>query len=142
MKKTPRLRDEAWAEYAAQAVAESAPEVLELVRVGLRLGDLTDSFARFVTYPDVEEWPAPDVAPPDLAPARAQLQDYLAHMTSLHEHLPLDSGSDSLIPKLRSLPRLMSHYDLERPDRLHGRPRPLRHVRESDSEGVDQDRRL
>ncbi len=107
-----RIRGEAWAEYAARSAAEGAPEVEELARVGMRLSDLAESFAEFVTYPDVEEWPAPEVPAPELTGARAQLQAYLLDMNSLHDELPVDAGNDTLIPKLRSLPRLMSHHDL------------------------------
>ena len=113
-----RLLEEAWAEYGARSLAEGAPEVEELQKVGLQLGDLEGSFHGFVTYPDVEEWPAPEVAPPEVAPpdveeTRRGCGAISRRWKPCTRSCPRRPGNDGLIPKLKRLPRVMSHYDLD-----------------------------
>jgi ATP-dependent helicase/nuclease subunit A len=109
------LRDEAWEEYTARVFAEGAPEADALAAVGLELRDLQSSFSRFVGYPDVEEWPAPEMGLPNLGPAVKAVLIYVAEMEALLPHLPDDWGNDSLIPRYRRLPRLVQHHDLDDP---------------------------
>ena len=103
-------------------IADDSHGVLEqLDELGLSLSDLQDTFGRFTNYPDVTTWPAPD-AKPDfraLDPVQKQVLSYVAHMRSLVPKLPETWGNDTLIPKYRRLPRMVSHYgSLERPSDL------------------------
>ena len=116
------LREEAWDELSAGFLVEDVDGLQEgLDRLGLGLEDLEDTFMRFADFPDVEEWPVPDAGrdEPDLTHARSELQRYVAHMRRLGPNLPAESGTDTLIPDFRRLPRILSHYgDLGQASRL------------------------
>jgi len=110
------LRRRAWEEFLALAEGPDRQGLMEeLAACGLALSQLEDPFHSFLDYPDVEEWPAPESG--DIRPvmdrARRELVEYVSHMESLRPSLPEDSGSDQLIPKLRRLPRAVSHYRLD-----------------------------
>ena len=116
-----RLRAEAWDGFAAGLIADDPHGLLEeLGSLGLSITDLRSAFEDFADFPDVEEWPLPatDVRPP-CEKVRAELDGYLARMAELIPVLPQETGNDTLIPELRRIPRIVSHYDeLERPDQL------------------------
>ncbi len=73
---------------------------------GLAPGDLFGLFTTMVNHPDVNKWPAPAPAPPDLTEAGASLARYLGHMKELLPQLPDDHGSDTLIPRMRRVVRM------------------------------------
>ncbi len=115
-----RLRKEAWDECAARLLADDPEGVLDELRaLGLRLEDLEDTFMRFADYPDVDEWPAPEIKLPDLKPVAEEVKKYADRMLRLFPKLPADWGNDKLIPEYRRLPRVISHYsDLNDPVQL------------------------
>jgi ATP-dependent helicase/nuclease subunit A len=116
-----RLRAEAWDGFAAGLIADDPHGLLEeLDRLGLSVADLQRAFEDFADFPDVQEWPLPahDVMP-DCEHARVELDGYLAHIAKLVPFLPRETGNDTLIPQLRRIPRVISHYDdLSKPDQL------------------------
>jgi ATP-dependent helicase/nuclease subunit A len=116
-----RLRAEAWDGFASSLTAEDVDGLLEeLSGLGLVIADLRSAFEDFADFPDVEEWPLPaqDVQP-DYERARAELEKFLAHMRELAPMLPREAGNDTLIPQMKRIPRIISHYDdLEQPDQL------------------------
>jgi ATP-dependent helicase/nuclease subunit A len=106
-----QIREEAWAEYTARRLTEVTGDLAELDELGLRLGDLKASFLRFADFPDVDRWPADDLPLPDLRAAVSEVRSYVAHIEALVPRLPDDWGNDALIPILRRVPRVVSHYD-------------------------------
>ncbi|MFB3785750.1 MAG: UvrD-helicase domain-containing protein [bacterium] len=100
------LRQEVWEEYAARLYTRGDPRLATLRERGLEIRQLRATFMRLAEYPDVEEWPAPDVPLPDPTPAVAALRAYVAHMEKLLPTLPADSGNDKLIPHYKKIPRL------------------------------------
>ncbi|MCU0722838.1 MAG: UvrD-helicase domain-containing protein, partial [Planctomycetes bacterium] len=60
-----RLREEAWREFAAALHAARDPALEALDALGLAPGELETSFARYVEFPDVAEWPSEAVPLPD-----------------------------------------------------------------------------
>ena len=103
----------AWAEHVARMVATGNPLVDELEHLGIELGELMPAFERMAGYPDVDEWPAPDVPLPDKAPIVTALQNFVAHIKSLEPSLPEAAGNDKLIPAYRRLRRSVRQADLE-----------------------------
>ena len=113
-----RLLEGAWVEYVESLNASNDPLLAELADLGLAAGDLKDSFLRYATYPDVEEWPAEPIEVPDLQPARSDLLAYVGHMEQLLETLPEDTGNDQLMPKYILISRIARQFDLEQPAQL------------------------
>ncbi len=117
-----RLRAQAWEVLTADLLLDDKDGLRpRLDRRGLALEDLEDAFVRFADFPDVDEWPVPDedAVEPDLEDARVALEGYVAHMRRLGPDLPARWGNDSLIPRFRRLPRIVSHYeDLRSPGQL------------------------
>lgn len=109
------LRRRAWDEHVAEMIARSDPALAELDDVGLEIGQLSSAFATYADYPDVSEWPVPNLPPPDLTAAREALLDYGKHMRSLAETLPQEHGNDELMPRFKMLPRLIRQMNWERP---------------------------
>ncbi|MBN2025663.1 MAG: UvrD-helicase domain-containing protein [Actinobacteria bacterium] len=116
-----RLRAEAWDAFASELIVDDPHGLLhDLDRLGLRITDLRSAFEDFANFPDVQEWPLPpaDVMP-DCVQALGELESYLARIAKLAPKLPHEEGNDSLIPQLKRIPRIISHYDdLSRPDQL------------------------
>lgn len=117
-----RLRRQAWEEFASRLIANDPGDHLdELHGLGLKLADLEEAFMRFADFPDVDEWPVPEVGSGELRleGALAQLRGYADHMGKLAPRLPRHCGNDTLIPEFARLPRVISHYrELHRPDQL------------------------
>ncbi len=107
-----RCRRDAWELYASCAFAEDDPVAAELASLGVQLGDLHGAFGDFADYPDVAEWPAPEVELPDPAPAREALEELVRHVRELLPSLPDDPGNDKLIPAMRDLVRRLRRADL------------------------------
>ncbi len=108
------LRSEAWSEYCARLLTGgSEGRLAELDSLGIRLADLEQAFYSYSLYPDVDRWPAPggDRGPVGLEQAVTELDSYIEHMRRAAPDLPRDSGSDTLMPALRDMPRIVSHYD-------------------------------
>ncbi|WP_458011075.1 UvrD-helicase domain-containing protein [Candidatus Solincola sp.] len=115
------LREEAWREFSNRLfLGDDRGLLARLEEKGLQLSDLESAFLSYADFPDVEEWPRPeDVV--DLAMlerVREGLRDYLRHVEELAPYLPRDAERDTLIPLLRRLPRVISHYRLEEPAEL------------------------
>jgi ATP-dependent helicase/nuclease subunit A len=117
-----RLREEAWDEFTARLIADDPDDLLgELQRLGLKLSELKGAFIDFADFPDVDEWPVPDLEgePEGLDRVLNELESYVAHLAELAPMLPEAYGTDTLIPECRRLPRIISHYpDRRRPDQL------------------------
>src|SRR5512145_1226115 len=106
------LRERAWREFGAQLFETGDPRVARLKDLGLDLADLEDAFHAFAAYPDVEEWPAPEVRLGDLVPVRQALERYLAHMRALFPSFPDERGSDKLMGRYEEIERLARHRNL------------------------------
>jgi ATP-dependent helicase/nuclease subunit A len=108
------LRDRAWEEFAAGLFAAADPRIVRLADLGLHLGQLKAAFRTFAEYPDVEEWPAPEVRLGDLLPARQALERYLARIRALLPDFPAERGTDKLMGRYEGIERLARHRDLAR----------------------------
>ena len=69
------LRDEAWDEYVSRLYAEGSPILAELDDLGMEIGQLRPAFVRLAGYPDVDEWPAPEIELPDLGPVIKRIEE-------------------------------------------------------------------
>lgn len=112
------LRDRAWEEFVAELFATGDPRVVRLADIGIHLGQLKGSFKLFSTYPDVEEWPAPEVRLGDLVPAHQALEHYLSRIRALVPSFPEERGTDRLMARYESIERLARHRDLSHPVHL------------------------
>jgi ATP-dependent helicase/nuclease subunit A len=112
------LRERAWEQFVAELYAGGDPRVVRLADIGLHLGQLKASFMTFAAYPDVEEWPAPEVRLGDLVPARQALERYLARIRALLPDFPEERGTDRLMARYESIERLARHRDLASPVRM------------------------
>lgn len=113
-----RLLEVAWAQYVDLLNSSDDPLMTELTELGLSVGDLKESFLRYATYPDVDEWPAQPIELPDLKPVRTELLAYVDHMEQLLETFPEDVGNDKLMPKYILISRLARQMDLEQPAQM------------------------
>jgi ATP-dependent helicase/nuclease subunit A len=113
-----RCRRDAWELYMSRAIAEDDPVAAELASLGVQLADLHEAFGDFADFPDVAEWPAPEVALPDPAPAREALEELADHVRELLPSLPDDPGNDKLIPAMRDLVRMLRRADLSEAEGL------------------------
>src|SRR5262249_3572486 len=111
-------RTRAWSEHVARLIAIGDPVVAELEYLGVELGDLHQAFDQMADYPDVDDWPAPEVPLPDAKPIIGALQNFVAHIKSLEPSLPESPGNDKLIAALRRLRRAVRQADLESPAEL------------------------
>ncbi len=110
-----RLRKQAWQQYVAGLISTGDAVLGELDAVGLEIGQLESAFISYATYPDVAEWPAPEVELPNLKPVTAELRSYAAHMERLAPTFPVDVGNDLLMNKYRRIARIVRQADLENP---------------------------
>ncbi|MBK5092991.1 MAG: UvrD-helicase domain-containing protein [Actinobacteria bacterium] len=117
-----RLREEAWKEFVARLLVSDPKGIMPgLEAIGIELRDLEGTFTTFANYPDVHEWPVPPGGsePPGLDETVAALETYLTRIKELLPRFPEDPETDTLIPKYRNLPRIISHYeDLRNPIQL------------------------
>ena len=68
------LRRRAWSEHAERLIAGDDPLVGTLDDLGVEIGQLSSTFERFADYPDVDLWPADQVALPDPEPVLGALR--------------------------------------------------------------------
>jgi ATP-dependent helicase/nuclease subunit A len=115
------LRRQAWDEYVAALYAGGSPTLAELEELGVEVGQLRATFMKFADYPDVDEWPAKSLTPPDPEPALNPLADYINHMEGLVPSLPEHPGGDTLIPKYRIIPLMFRQVK-------HGKPYEIMEV--------------
>ena len=71
--------------------AEDSPILAELDELGIEAGQLQPAFVRFAAYPDVDEWPAPEIELPDLGPILQQIEEYAARHGATGADLPARS---------------------------------------------------
>ncbi|MBM3858052.1 MAG: hypothetical protein FJ395_00200 [Verrucomicrobia bacterium] len=106
-----RLRHQAWENFTNELFAKDDSLLNELDELGIPLADLWPAFQRFANYPDVHDWPAPEVPAPALMPAVAALREYAAHM---EKNLPDPNGTDELAGLFRRVLRMLRSHDLAR----------------------------
>ena len=112
------FRDRAWEQFVAEIFAAGDPRVVKLADIGIHLGQLKESFRTFAAYPDVEEWPAPEVRLGELTPAQQALERYLSRIRALLPTFPEERGTDKLMRRYESIERLARHRDPSRPVHL------------------------
>ncbi|HUU26914.1 MAG TPA: UvrD-helicase domain-containing protein [archaeon] len=127
-----RIREQAWEDYVAGLYVDSAPILDELNELGIEIGPIKAAFDVLCNYPDVENWPAPKLAPPDPEPLKSGLLGYAHHMEELAESLPADPGNDRLIPKYEIIPRMVRQSDLSSLPRLAEVAQAFRPLKGSD----------
>jgi ATP-dependent helicase/nuclease subunit A len=115
-----RIRSRVWQDFVEDAYWSQDPILGRLEDLGLQLEDLAASFQTICDYQDVEEWPAEQLAMPDLEPAVMELEAMVDHIEPLVRDFPDDSPKDPLItvfervvlafrqaPHIRSAPQLI-----------------------------------
>jgi ATP-dependent helicase/nuclease subunit A len=113
-----RLKGQAWDEYVAELFACDGAVLGELRALGLEIEHLRPAFAAYATYPDVDEWPAPEVELGDLRPIVGRLREYIRHMELLLPTFPDERGNDKLMGKYESIVRQARQIALDRPTDL------------------------
>lgn len=108
------LRDEAWNEFVSRLFAEDSPILAELDYLGIEIGQLQPAFVYFAGYPDVDDWPAPEIDLPDLGPIVKQIEDYAADMQQLVPSFPRDRGNDLLMSAYELIPRMIRQMNRAR----------------------------
>lgn len=106
-------RQQAWEDYVGRLFVDQSPLLDKLVEVGLEISDLHGAFQQFADYPDIDEWPAPDITMPDFSDIRIKLMKYAEHMHTLIPAFPVDRGSDELMDKYEIIAHLVHHLPLD-----------------------------
>lgn len=101
------LRNEAWDEYVARLYAENSPVLAELDDLGLEMRQLRSAFIRYANYPDVDDWPAPEIELSELDEVVERIEAYAADMEQLIPTFPRDRGNDALMNQYERIPRLV-----------------------------------
>ena len=110
------LRRQAWREFVNLAPTDHADLLARLEAVGLRLGDFSRLFLdRFATYGDVEAWPAPETAAPDIARIVAELEAFVAGIEAADFPPPAERGTDELMTALEQFARMFRRCDTSSP---------------------------
>jgi ATP-dependent helicase/nuclease subunit A len=99
-----RMRRVSWEEQVSGLGA--GEEIDRILTAGLSPGELFGLFETVAGQPDVNTWPAPEPVLPDMAEALGALTEYLAHLEVLLPQLPDETGSDTLIPRMRRVRRM------------------------------------
>jgi len=109
------LRDRAWDEYVARVYASDSSLPAQFDRLGIEIRDLRGAFHTYATYPDVDEWPAPEVDPPDFTEVRELLEEVAVHADRIRPLFP-NNQSDwvELMRKYDRVRRMVRHNDLNR----------------------------
>jgi ATP-dependent helicase/nuclease subunit A len=121
------LKQEIWDQYVAELYFGNDKRLDELHIKGIEIGSLADSYMRMTDYPDVDEWPASDVPIPDLTRARSELIRYVNRMKQVGKSLVGHPGNDTLIPKYRSIPRMVANIDINNSAQLFSILEEFRH---------------
>ncbi len=108
------LRREAWRQFVAEMHATEHRLLADLDELDLPVGALENAFLRFADFPDVQEWPAPQVELPPLEPIARRLRAFAQHVQSLLP-FPDDRGHDELMDRYEHVLRLVRTLDLTRP---------------------------
>jgi ATP-dependent helicase/nuclease subunit A len=109
-----RLRRQAWDERMVELVAVNDPVVAQLDQLGMEPGQLRSAFLKLADYPDVTDWPVPDVAAPEPTPVVPALTDYARHMAKVAATFPREFGNDELMPKYQRISRMMRQANRSR----------------------------
>jgi ATP-dependent helicase/nuclease subunit A len=112
------LRDEAWNEYVSRLYADGSPILAELADLGIEIGQLQAAFVQFAGYPDVDQWPAPEIELPDLAPVLKRIEAYAADMEELAPTFPPTRGNDKLMSAYELIPRLVRQMNRAKPSEV------------------------
>jgi len=107
------FREQAWVNFTNELYANDDPALDTLDAIGLTTADLKKPFFAFADYPDVEEWPAPEVPAPELSPVTSALQEYAAHIEkNWEQNIPDPNGTDAFSSLWPRFLRMMRSYDL------------------------------
>ena len=106
------FREQAWQEFLASMYAQNSPLLAELQKLAIEPARLEHAFMALCNYPDVKDWPAPELDPPDAETCRRKLADYARHMQQIASSLSVDPGNDKLIPAYGLIPRMVRQSDL------------------------------
>jgi len=110
------LKKEAWNAYVNSLYVNDPESILEKLReLNLEISELESAFIRFADFPDVDEWPHNDYNNefPDRTDVIKAVRNYARHMRKIAANLPDEWGNDKLIPKYRTIPRMISYKNLE-----------------------------
>lgn len=108
------LRREAWRQFVASLHATENKLLVDLDELDLHIGSLETAFLRFADFPDVQEWPAPQVDLPPLNPIATRLTEFARHVETLLP-FPDNRGNDELMDRYEHVLRLVRTLDLTRP---------------------------
>ena len=127
-----QLRLQVWREYVATLIASDDAIVAELEQLGIQISghtnrpnrlaseldelgldaaELGPAFLSFAEFPDVEDWPAPQVPLPDLTAVQQSVREYLEHIETFD--FPEQRGNDELMNRCEELLRKSTLVDFE-----------------------------
>lgn len=111
-----RLRKSAWEAYVTMLYADASPMLAETLSLGIEINQLRPAFETFAEYPDVDEWPRPQVAPPDFDEIRSLLEEVDEHAADLQLRFPLSHTDwDEMMRKYARVRRMLQHRDPQNP---------------------------
>ncbi len=111
-----RLRKKAWDEYVTRLFVDNDPLLSSFNDLGIEIGQLWDSFSRFANYPDVGDWPAPPVDPPEFDQVRALLNEVVGHFGKIRDRFPSDYAEwGDLMRKYARVARSVRTADSQNP---------------------------
>ncbi len=99
------LKAMAWRNFVAELYETNAPSLSEMESLGIEIGWLEEPFSMFCGYPDVELWPADQVASPQLASAMPRIEAFMEHMEICANDLPDQCGTDEMISEMKEIAR-------------------------------------
>jgi len=112
------IREEAWDSFVAEAIASGDTRLERLEKLGLHIAGLGDSFLLYAGYPDVKQWPAPDVDPPDCSSPAAAVKEYSGRMRKITSSLADRDDLDQLLKEYDLIPRMIHQVDMNDPAEL------------------------
>ncbi len=107
------LRLEAWDSYCHGLFVDDPDDVLiKMNELGVEIGDLSDAFVKFATYPDVERWPSsPQSDIPDVKVIKSKIGEYIEYLKENVYPLINEEDSDDFQNFAKKLPFFFNQTD-------------------------------
>jgi len=113
------LRNQAWDSYSGKLHSTGDPMLTELSSLEIETRQLRSAFFTHCAYPDVDDWPAPAVQPPDFAEIRTLLRNVADYVQKIRPDFPTNYGDWSvLMRKYGRIERMIERRHLDGPDAI------------------------
>lgn len=114
------IKLESWKEFLQRLHEfDDGKLALELSENGISASSLENSFLRYTDFPDVDEWPSEFNSILQIKETRMELENYIKHLNDIASRLPDDMANCEFAGKIKRIPRIASHYELDDPLELY-----------------------